>query len=290
MTGHGQAQAESNGYRAAAEIRSVNSRYFKLNIRGLDGLGHLEPGVEALVRNSVQRGTVNVALKVAVPGDVCAYEINEAVLCAYCDKIHSISTRLSMDSPVALDALLQLPGVVVEATDEQTDEDALSTAVEEAMSAALTKLDRMRAKEGQAMARDFAENCDAIAEHIEEINSRAPVVISAYEERLTERINQLLKSHSTRIEPSDIAREVGIFAERSDISEEVVRLRSHLQQFRSIASSEGSSGKKLEFIIQEMFRETNTIGSKSNDAQISTHVIEMKTLVERMREMVQNVE
>jgi uncharacterized protein (TIGR00255 family) len=140
------------------------------------------------------------------------------------------------------------------------------------------------------MAADFRRNCDAISDMAKKIEHRLPAVVTAYTSKLTDRINQLLAQHSTSVQPADVAREVGVFAERSDISEELVRLLSHVSQFRKFLEAEGPGGKKLEFVIQEMFRESNTIGSKANDAEISSMVIETKSCIERMREMVQNVE
>jgi uncharacterized protein (TIGR00255 family) len=133
-------------------------------------------------------------------------------------------------------------------------------------------------------------NCKLIQQELAEIEKRAPLVIEAFRTRVTDKLNKLLAELGARIEPADVIREIGIFAERSDISEEIVRLKSHLEQFETAMQSEDASGKKLDFLTQEMFRETNTIGSKANDAEIAHHVIEIKTAVERIREMIQNIE
>ncbi len=140
------------------------------------------------------------------------------------------------------------------------------------------------------MGRDLHANCQAIAADLDQIEQRAPLVVEAYRKRLMERLNKLLEEFGLEIQPADVVREVGLFTDRSDISEEIVRLRSHLQQFDAIARTEQGNGRKLEFVIQEMLRETNTIGSKANDAEIARHVVEIKTAIERMREMIQNVE
>jgi uncharacterized protein (TIGR00255 family) len=162
--------------------------------------------------------------------------------------------------------------------------------IEEALRDALDHLQQMRAREGEAMAADMLANHAVIVAEVDAIQGRAPVVVEAYAQRLRDRLNALLAEHEVRVEPADIVREVGIFAERSDIAEEIVRLRSHLEQFDQIMRSGDSVGRKLEFITQEMFRETNTIGSKANDADIARHVVEIKAAIERMREMIQNVE
>ncbi len=140
------------------------------------------------------------------------------------------------------------------------------------------------------MAADLRSNCLTIATELAEIERRAPLVAEGYRTRLTERLQSVLTEFQVSLNPADLIKEVSIFAERSDISEETVRLRSHLEQFDTIMELPESSGRKLEFLVQEMFREANTIGSKANDVQISRHVIDIKAAIERIREMIQNVE
>jgi uncharacterized protein (TIGR00255 family) len=140
------------------------------------------------------------------------------------------------------------------------------------------------------MATDMRSNCQVMSNCLQQIKQRAPLVIDAYRKRLEERVGKVLEEYRVSLEPGDLVREVSLFAERSDISEEIVRLESHLVQFDAIMEVPDSSGRKLEFLIQEMFRETNTIGSKSYDVEIARLVIEIKTAIERLREMIQNVE
>jgi uncharacterized protein (TIGR00255 family) len=185
---------------------------------------------------------------------------------------------------------LALPGVVHEPTADIEEIEAEWPQIERVVNEALAHLAQMRIDEGRSMAADLVANARQIATELAQIETRAPLVVEAYRSRLTDKLNKLLAEVGGRIEPSDVVREVGVFAERSDISEEIVRLKSHLEQFDGIMASDESQGRKLEFLIQEMFRETNTIGSKANDAEIARHVIEMKTAIERMREMIQNVE
>jgi len=137
---------------------------------------------------------------------------------------------------------------------------------------------------------DLRVNCRTISDELQRIEQRCPQVIQAYQDRLGERLNRLLAELDVSVTPADLVREVGIFAEKSDISEEIVRLRSHLDQFTAIMDQEGSYGRKLDFLTQEIFREVNTIGSKANDAQIARHVVDIKAAIERIREMIQNVE
>jgi uncharacterized protein (TIGR00255 family) len=148
----------------------------------------------------------------------------------------------------------------------------------------------MRTDEGRRMAADLEVNARAIAAELKKVEARAPLVIDAYRGRLSERLTKLLAEVGVQGAPGDVVREVALFAERTDISEEIVRLKSHLHELDAVMAAPESQGRKLDFLTQELFRETNTIGSKANDAEIARHVIEMKTAIERMREMIQNVE
>jgi uncharacterized protein (TIGR00255 family) len=189
-----------------------------------------------------------------------------------------------------LDQLLTLPGVVDEKRGAMRSAEDLWPLIEKTLLAALENLARMRAEEGAAMAADLHANCQIIVGQLNQIAQMAPTVVENYQRRLTERVNKLLAEFEIGLKSAEVVREVGIFADRCDISEEIVRLRSHLEQFSLIAAVEENTGRKLDFVIQEMLRETNTIGSKANDAGISRHVVEIKTAIERMREMIQNVE
>ena len=190
-----------------------------------------------------------------------------------------------------LDALLSLPGVVDENADWTADVAADWPLIErDARRRPCDNMTAMRVEEGRAMAADLAANCQAIASRARGHRHPGALVAESYRTRLTERLNKTLAEYQITLDPADLIREISIFAERSDISEEIVRLRSHLEQFDDTLDLPESSGRKLEFLTQEMFRETNTIGSKANDVQIARHVIEIKAAIERIREMIQNVE
>jgi uncharacterized protein (TIGR00255 family) len=194
------------------------------------------------------------------------------------------------ENEIALQSLLNLPGVVDESAIGVGDTEVIWPLIERTLRDACERLNAMRRDEGSAMTRDLKHNREIIAQQLRAIQARSPFVIDAYRDRLTERLSQLLTEFNVTVTPADVVREVGLFAERTDISEEIVRLRSHLEQFDAILDAEESNGRKLEFLTQEMFREANTIGSKANDAEIARHVIEIKAAVERVREMIQNVE
>ena len=289
MTGHGEAHRRQDGTSVTVEVRTINNRYLKLSFRASEGYQSLEPQVEGLVRQHVRRGTIQVTLNVDREPSPDDYRLNEVVLKGYLAQLERITgSRLSDGSSLA--SLLTLPGVVREPMASTDVIESRWPLIESVLQEALAHLGRMRIEEGRTMAADLAANARAIAAELAAVERRAPQVVDAYRGRLGERLNKLLGELGVQVQPADIVREVGIFAERSDVAEEIVRLKSHLEQFDTVMATDESSGRKLEFLTQEMFRETNTIGSKANDAEIARHVIEMKSAIERMREMIQNVE
>lgn len=291
MTGYGAGQAESGGVSAFAEIRTVNNRYLKLHTRLPEGYAAVEPRVEELVRRHVRRGSVqlNVEVRKAMTPD--DYQINRELVAGYFSQIKQLQETVGDASTIRLDTLLLLPGAVQDTQATKHSVEEHWSLVAAAIQAALDELTGMRQSEGAAMAKDLAAQTADIARCADDIEQRAPLVVAAYETRLHDRINKLMAQFDVESTPTDVIREIGVFAERADISEEIVRLRSHLDQFADIMNStESGAGRKLEFLVQELLRETNTIGSKANDADIARHVVHAKTCIERLREMVQNIE
>jgi uncharacterized protein (TIGR00255 family) len=290
MTGFGEARRQEHDIAVAVELRTVNNRYFKFSLRASEGYSSLEPQIETIVRGEVKRGTVNVSLKVDRRASPEEYALNVDVLDSYRRQLELYQAESTTPLGVRIEQLLALPGVVTD-TDAATDyADAAWPTVQATLAEALARLSAFRADEGRAMASDMTDNCRQIGVELDKVAARAPALVESYRNRLHERVAALLEEYHVTLSPADLIREVAIFAERSDISEEIVRLRSHLEQFAEIMSAEESAGRKLEFLIQEMFREVNTIGSKSSDVEIARSVIEMKTAIERLREMIQNVE
>jgi len=294
MTGYGEDRRQQNNRSIVTEIRTINGRYLKVSTRTGEGYASLEPKIDALVRKHLRRGSIQVTLRIEREASSDDFQINGSVVQSYYRQLELLrdgldSSKSGQREPIAIESLLQLPGVVDESARSADTEGDWPT-IEQSLTAALERLTEMRSTEGQAMSDDLSANCGVISTEVEKIASRAPEVVQAYQTRLTDKLNHLLDKHSVEVEPATIVREVGIFADRADISEEVVRLRSHLEQFDTIMKGEESAGRKLEFLTQEMFRETNTIGSKANDATIAGHVIEIKAAIERMREMIQNIE
>jgi uncharacterized protein (TIGR00255 family) len=290
MTGFGEARGEQGGWFVAVELRAVNNRYFKLNFRASEGFAGLEPRIEAALRERIRRGTIYVQLRlerIVAPEN---YRINGRILKRYRDELEILARQWPDGRPPSLDALLQLPGVVEESQIRNASLDEVWEIVETPVLGAAAELNAMREQEGAALRQDLSGLADTIARHLDAISQRAPHVVIDYRERLRERVNQALSELNVTVEPTELMRELTLFCDRSDISEEIVRMRSHLDQFRATLDLVESSGRKLEFIVQEMGRETNTIGAKSNDTAIAREVVEVKTALERIREQVQNVE
>lgn len=290
MTGFGDARGQAAGLSVHVEVRTINNRHFKLGFRSSDGYASLEPEVESVVRQAMRRGTVQVNLRVDRQASAENYRINAAVVENYRAQIAAISGTSKNGEKVSLDTLLQLPGAIDEGyrtnIEPQEDWSSIKPVLEEALAA----VNKMRLDEGQALFKDLTENGQLVETFLAKVAERAPAVADSYRERLAQRVNKALAELNVTLDPVDLLREVSLFIDRSDVSEETVRLRSHLQQFSEALQLEESAGRKLEFIVQEMGREVNTIGSKANDAEISRYVVEIKSALERIREQIQNVE
>jgi uncharacterized protein (TIGR00255 family) len=290
MTGFGEARSQTEGLAVAVEVRTINSRHFKLSYRASEGYAALEPEIETVTRETVRRGTVQLNLRVDRRAGADDYRINTYVLENYRRQLQQYTGRQEWSDPEDLQMLLALPGAVEEHFSASHDPRDDWPAIEPVVRDALAATAKMRAEEGVALAADLAHNGRQILEMLDAVTKRSPEVTQAYQSRLTTRVQQALSELNVTVQPADLLREVSLFADRSDISEEIVRLRSHLQQYEAALLLPESSGRKLEFIAQEMGREVNTIGSKANDAEISRLVVEMKTALERIREQIQNVE
>ena len=288
MTGFGEARAQDERLGVTVELRTVNNRHLKLNARISEPYGSLEPELERLVREHVRRGTVQLNLRVERPRQAEDYRLNLVALKSYRDQV---STLIAFGSdPSIYVGLLQLPGVVESRTSSVEDPSADWPALSKVVAEALVKLQLSRAEEGRAMSGELLALGKTVAEHLGQVAARGPEGVRSYQARLIERVQALVEGRGVSIEPKDLIREVAILAERADIAEEVLRLRAHLAQYVEVIHEPESAGRKLEFVVQEMGREVNTIGSKANDTEISRGVVEMKGALEKIRELIQNVE
>jgi uncharacterized protein (TIGR00255 family) len=244
--------------------------------------------VEQLVREQVRRGTVHISVRIDRPKRPDDYRINLVALSSYREQLKGL--RGFDDLPVDLGALLVLPGVVEDCRSSEPVPDRAWAEIAEVVQAALAKLQTARSAEGRVMAAELTAMARCLESHLSVIVARGPQVTQNHHKRLVERVSSIVREYGIGVEPGDLVREVAILADRSDISEEIVRLRAHLCQFSATIDEAESAGRKLEFISQEMGREVNTIGSKAGDVEISRSVVEIKALLEKIRELIQNVE
>jgi uncharacterized protein (TIGR00255 family) len=292
MTGYGEASYQSDALSLTIELRALNNRYLKVSLRAAEPFNLLEPEFEKVVRRTIRRGTVQVHLRCQRQSSPQDFQINATALRSYISQLRPLSEELGLRErgEALLAQALALPGVVPEPGAASFDLEADWPLVERVLEQALSRLQSMRQEEGRAMAQELLQHRDHIAAHLAQVRERAPGVAAAFRDRLLERVRTLLGELDVKIDRSDLIKEVSIYAERSDITEEVVRLASHLDQFQEIMNEAESTGRKLEFLTQEMFREANTIGSKAGEVEISRHVVEIKGTLEKIRELVQNIE
>jgi uncharacterized protein (TIGR00255 family) len=291
MTGFGDARWQGQALTLGVELRSVNNRFLKVSVKSPDAYQFLEADIERTIRETLKRGTVHVQLWVQREPRPEDYQINAVALRTYLRQLEAIAAEWNKPVQLDLASLLAVPGVVAEGESLARHDLADDWArVEPVLREALKKLQAMRAEEGQKMARELSDQAQLIARELAKVQARAPEVVTEYRKRLQEKLQLLLSGQGLSLDPATLVREVAIFADRSDINEEIVRLESHLEQFHAFLNEPDSAGRKFEFLIQEMNREINTIGSKANDVAIARNVVEMKGALERMREMIQNVE
>ncbi len=288
MTGFGEARLQDERFSIVVEVRTVNNRHLKLSAKISEPYGVFEPALEQLVREKVRRGAVQLNLRIDRPRRPEDYRVNLVALSSYRDQLAGV--RGFDERAFEPSRLLDLPGVVEDtrSVNEVPGDDW--PAIAQVVTAALVKLETARSIEGRAMAAELLALGRSIRSHLDEIAARGPVVVKNCQRRLTERVALLLSGQGVTVESKDLAREIAILADRCDITEEIVRLRAHLDQFEAIIDEPESAGRKLEFVTQEMGREINTIGSKANDVEISRVVVDAKSLLEKVRELIQNAE
>lgn len=290
MTGFGQACAETDGVVYTVEIRSVNNRYFKAQLRLPDMAAFMEGEIERLSRDAIGRGTVSYSLRMKNISGQALFDIDENTLKTYVQRLKDLLANDDKYSRIDLASMLSLPGVVQPVIPDDTYIEKMRQVILSLTREALAMLQQSRSEEGRSLTEDLLANLDRIGEQLLTIQSRVEAVVQEYHERLRERIDQLLAKAQLNIDENLLAREVAIFADRSDIAEEVSRLGAHLKQFRECCQAGGPVGRRLDFMTQEMLREANTIASKSADTTIGQSVIEIKCAIDRIKEQVQNVE
>jgi len=287
MTGFGSAQGQVDGVAFDVEVRSVNNRYLKCTIRLPESHSRLESEIEKRLRRRLTRGSVTLSVRMRVPDDEAAHDVNTAALEQYVRQLRGLDTAQA--DRIDLASILLLPGVCTPPQAGQLlgrTEAGLLDLIDRALAALVA----MRHEEGKALAEDLRRHCRAIETGVAKVAAAAPEVLRQYHERLTRRVEELLDGGAARLDDQALAREVAVFAERSDIAEEISRLNGHLEQFTQALADDGPVGRKLDFIAQEMLREANTIASKASDAAVAREVVDIKTAVDRIKEQVQNVQ
>jgi len=290
MTGFGAAQLTTPAGNVAVEVRSLNNRHLKITVRGTDPYPLFDSEFEKLARKSVRRGSVNIQVRVQRPIAAGESELNIELIRSYLDQLRNIAEPQELTGLLA--GVLGMPGVAPQSASMTSLPEEEWPVVERTFAEALKSLDAVRRTEGEAMAAELRQLHAQLNRELQGVREQLPRVMANYRERILERVRQAVAQAGVAIEPNDLIREVAIFADRSDVAEEVTRLVAHLEQFAEVVEkgSSDSAGRRLEFIAQEMGREVNTMGSKAGDVSISKHVVEMKAVLERIRELILNVE
>lgn len=296
MTGFGAASAEAGGVLVRVEVRSVNHRHLQVKSRLPLDKGHLEGEVEARVKRFAERGSVTVAVELERAGGARKAHVDVAAARAWRDEARRLAAELGMQDELTLAQLMDLPGVQVAPEGDESGREAEDALLLDVVARAAEELARMRAKEGEALRADLLSHARGMAELRERVAARMPEAVRGLQASLKERVAQLLagevvpKGSRAPVPDAELAREIALIADKMDVSEELSRLGSHLGQLSSMLDAKEPVGRKLDFLVQEFLREANTIGSKCSDAAVAHMVVDLKTLIERLREQVQNVE
>lgn len=290
MTGYGEAAGELEGVSYAVEIKAVNNRYLKIIVKLPEGVTFLEDEIDKELRRRLSRGTINCVLRIKGASATDLFAIDEVALRSIIARLNAISSSVGVTGAIDLASLLELPGIVQPTQPDEEQSARIRQFVLKLTGAALDKLQRMREAEGGFLEADLKKHCDAMMAELEVVRQRSGSVVVEYAKRLRRRVEELLAEAKLKLDEQTLAREVAILADRSDISEEMARLDAHLQQFRQICQTDGQAGRRLDFLSQEMLREANTVASKAGDAGIARSVVDIKCLIERLKEQIQNVE
>lgn len=289
MTGYGKGETKRDGYHITAELKTVNHRYSNIYIHIPGYLSALESTLHKLVKDKVDRGRVDLYLNIDEDTTEVRHEpqINVQLARRYYTELKALQETLGIDQEVSIDTLVHLPEVL-KVKEAEEDEELLYGLVTETVEKALESLLQMRTHEGEELQRDLVQRLDMIEREVGEIATREPRVIEEFRTRMRDRLRELMEDKI--VDETRLAMEIAILAERSSINEELVRLRSHIGQFRLNMTKDEPVGRKLDFIAQEMYREANTIGSKAIDSEIVNCVVTIKSEVDKIREQIQNVE
>jgi uncharacterized protein (TIGR00255 family) len=289
MTAYGRGEKTQGTSIFTVELKSFNNRFRDIVLRMPRALQALEEEIRSQVSSSIRRGRVEVSIQMETNSGEGEYqlELNAPLVKSYLRIFRELDEEYGLAEKVSLDSLCQMKDIIIfKAPDVEIDD--VRPGLQEALALAVESLDKMKITEGKAIEEDFLKRLEIIEKYLNDIEDNAPTMVDEYKRRLEDKIQKI--SGGMSLDESRLIQEVAIFADRCDINEEIVRFRSHLKQYRDFMSKDDSIGRRLDFLIQEINREVNTIGSKATDSFISSRVVEIKAELEKLREQVQNVE
>ena len=288
MTAYGRGEYEMGKNILTAEIKTLNNRYRDIILRLPSSLQEFEDFIRSEISNRVKRGRIEVSIQITSNEDtIYNLELNRPLLNAYRNLFEAMNSEFGTDEKLKPDFFLQLRDAVISSPQEIAPEES-KAAIEKLLGQTLDSLDEMRIKEGNTLGADLTKRLDLIKNYFDMIEERSPSVVIEYREKLKSRIDAI--SEDLEVDETRLAQEVALFAGRCDITEEIVRARSHLDQFHNYMQMDDSIGRRLDFLVQELNREINTISSKASDSSISANAVEVKAELEKIREQIQNIE
>ncbi|SCH13635.1 YicC/YloC family endoribonuclease [Romboutsia sp. 1001713B170207_170306_H8] len=289
MTGFGRGEYKDDNYYFLVECKTINHKYCDINIRLPRKISFLEDKARNFIKNYIKRGRVDIYIKLDLLGsEDVNLKFDETLANQYVNILRDIRDKFDLVDDISVMNVAKFPDII-KTEEKEEDEELLWSMLSKALEETLVKLTEMRSEEGQRLAKDVLDRCDILESTIEEIEKYSYNVVIDYKEKLNNRISEILENPSI-IDENRLAQEVAIYADKSSITEEIVRFKSHIKQLRSTIVKDESIGRKIDFLIQEMNRETNTIGSKSSDLNITNLVVEIKSELEKIREQIQNIE
>ena len=290
MTGFGRAQISTEHYAVRAEARSLNNRSLRVTLRLPERVQGIETELEKLVRGTLSRGTIAIFVTFEDMMAEPPYVLDPRVIRYYRDAFAALGMELGLAGEVSIEGLAALPGALLRSKSLEDVPEELGKAVRRALTEALAEMVRAREEEGAFIWKDMLSHAETIADLLVRVEERIPRMVEEYRQRLSDRLSKLLEGVGVGLDDEDLRREIALFADRSDITEELTRMRSHLNMIEQARPGDEPFGRRLEFVTQEMFREANTMASKANDAEMVHDILDIKSEIEKLREQALNVE
>ncbi len=288
MTGYGRSKLQLDGKEYTIEIKSVNHRFIDVNVKIPRGISYLEDKIKKLVINSISRGKIDVTITYSNIGTSTEIaNINEELASKYIKQLKKIASDNNLSTEISVSDILRLPDILISAN-QNVDEDKIWEIFEEKINEAIFTFDNMRTIEGKKLSEDILSRINIITNYLNEISEKSTGLVDKYIVKLKTRLQEIMKDDI--IDQNRLAQEAVIYSDKCSIEEEITRLNSHIVQFKNMINEADSRGKKIDFLLQEMNREINTIGSKANCLEITKMVVEIKTELENIREQIQNIE